>query len=955
MSMTSFTLGPAPFSTRTFVRRPGVGKVGTPVKVLANHYALSLIDNITVFHYDVVVTPEPTKSLARKVWAEWETQHGAKLGITAAYDGVKNVFVPKQLPQDTMTFTVALPATAEGKRAKEFKMTLKLASSINLSELSSFLDKRTSLSNNVLTSIMALDVVFRQTPLQRMLPAGRSFFDPKSRPFDLGGGLNLLSGLFMSVRPGVGTMTLNTDTAYTAFYKPIRMVDFARELLGRAFPPASQELSPRDLVRLEKMVRLLVVTATHRGALNPRFRVLKLTRTSANNTKFTLSPNAPPPEPEGIEHEEGTVPAKGSAKGAGKGGAKGGAPAKGAAGAGAGAAAAPPQSAGGKKGAKGAGAAAGGGVGAAAAGIARMTVGGKPREVTVLAYMSETYQIKLQFPNLPCLVVGTPQRQTYLPMELAIIDDGQKYRGKLTEDQTSNVIKVAAKKPLERMAQLKQLIATTANMGGDPYLKAFGVKVWPDLMAIQGRFLSTPKLQIGGNKTTVPRDGAWNFTNARVTQGARISAVGVVSFADPRYLPEDRVEEKMDELFDMCESMGLAFNPNKKTKTQYPIRTARAGRGGFGPEAIKAAMDEIYRETEATFGQRPDLIVVILPRKETPLYAEVKRVGDIELGCPTQCLVQAKIDRANGQYWANVVLKINVKVLGTGAAAPNTTNFALAQSKYFGTDSVMLIGADVSHPAPGAGHASLASMVASMDPKCAGRYSAEVRAQPSRQEEIADVRGMFAALLRRYHTANNKTFPKKIVFYRDGVSEGQFDIVLKGELEGIRSVLKKAGAYDQTRITFVTVQKRHHTRFFATNPSDNDRSGNLKAGLVVDTGVTHPTDFDFFLQSQAGLQGTSRPTRYVVLHDENIWTADDLQLFTYHLCYTYARCTRSVSVAPPAYYAHLVSFRSRHHLLSTETGSDTASVSTSRSGEKDSPAAELAKVHANLTASMYYM
>ncbi|KAI9179922.1 Protein argonaute-2 [Blastocladiella emersonii ATCC 22665] len=306
ISATRFTLGPAPFTTRTFVGRPAVGKVGTPVRVVANHYALSLLNNITVHHYDVVISPEPTKSLARKVWAEWERAHGAKLGVMAAYDGVKNLFAPKPLPQDHMQFDVVLPATTEGKRAKEFKMTVKLASTINLSELTSFLAKHTSLPNNVLTSIMALD------------PAGRSFFDPTSRPVDLGGGLNLLSGLFMSVRPGVGTMTLNTDTAYTAFYKPLPMVEFAREVLGRAMPPATQELMPRDLIRLEKMVRLLVVTAKHRGALNPRSRVLKLTRTSAAKTKFTLSPPAPPAEGAAAAAPAGATgsPAKGGKKGA---------------------------------------------------------------------------------------------------------------------------------------------------------------------------------------------------------------------------------------------------------------------------------------------------------------------------------------------------------------------------------------------------------------------------------------------------------------------------------------------------------------------------------------------------------------------------------------------------------------------------------------------------------------
>lgn len=70
---------------------------------------------------------------------------------------------------------------------------------------------------------------------------------------------------------------------------------------------------------------------------------------------------------------------------------------------------------------------------------------------------------------------------------------------------------------------------------------------------------------------------------------------------------------------------------------------------------------------------------------------------------------------------------------------------------------------------------------------------------------------------------------------------------------------------------------------------------------------------DFYIASHPGLQGTSKPTHYHVLHDENHFTADTLQVFTYRLCYLYCRATRSVSVCPPAYYAHLVATRARFH------------------------------------------
>ncbi|KAJ0601803.1 putative Piwi domain, ribonuclease H-like superfamily [Helianthus annuus] len=95
-------------------------------------------------------------------------------------------------------------------------------------------------------------------------------------------------------------------------------------------------------------------------------------------------------------------------------------------------------------------------------------------------------------------------------------------------------------------------------------------------------------------------------------------------------------------------------------------------------------------------------------------------------------------------------------------------------------------------------------------------------------------------------------------------------------------------------VTFIVVQKRHHTRLFPSNHNDRkstDKSGNILPATVVDTKICHPVEFDFYLCSHAGIQGTSRPAHYHVLWDENNFTADEIQSLTNNLCYTYARCT----------------------------------------------------------------
>ncbi|CAG8771735.1 12361_t:CDS:2, partial [Acaulospora morrowiae] len=206
---------------------------------------------------------------------------------------------------------------------------------------------------------------------------------------------------------------------------------------------------------------------------------------------------------------------------------------------------------------------------------------------------------------------------------------------------------------------------------------------------------------------------------------------------------------------------------------------------------------------------------------------------------------------------------------------------------------------------------SIAALCGSMDAK-ASRYAATVRIQTGRNETIVDLPNMVKELLKTfYQTCARK--PERVLYYRDGISEGQFSRVMDHELKAIRSACRALEQDYEPTITFVVVQKRHHTRFFPMDRREADRSGNCFPGTVVDSGITHPFEFDFFLQSHSGIKGTSRPAHYHVLYDQNGFNADSLQTLSYNLCYLYARATRSVSLVPPVYYADIVCSRARFH------------------------------------------
>lgn len=207
------------------------------------------------------------------------------------------------------------------------------------------------------------------------------------------------------------------------------------------------------------------------------------------------------------------------------------------------------------------------------------------------------------------------------------------------------------------------------------------------------------------------------------------------------------------------------------------------------------------------------------------------------------------------------------------------------------------------------------------------RYTSKVRVQAGRQEVVSDLQEIVKNHLITFYKFNRSIKPQRLIFYRDGVGEGQFSHVLNVEVAAIQRACAELEANYRPKLTYIVVQKRHHVRFFPIDRSASDRSGNCMPGTVVDTTITHPIYRDFYLLSHSGIQGTSRPTHYHVLIDENNMSSDDLQALTYRLCYTYARCTRSVSISPPAYYAHLVAFRSRFHFKTDDTISSTSTSS----------------------------
>ena len=106
------------------------------------------------------------------------------------------------------------------------------------------------------------------------------------------------------------------------------------------------------------------------------------------------------------------------------------------------------------------------------------------------------------------------------------------------------------------------------------------------------------------------------------------------------------------------------------------------------------------------------LLIVFLPGR-TPIYAEIKRVGDTMFGLATQCIQARLFNKDKNQQTqtiSNIALKINVKLGGV-----NNILLPSIRSEIF-KQPVIFLGADVAHPPAGDDkRPSIAAVVSSQD------------------------------------------------------------------------------------------------------------------------------------------------------------------------------------------------------------------------------------------------
>ncbi|QDS76816.1 hypothetical protein FKW77_002698 [Venturia effusa] len=586
--------------------------------------------------------------------------------------------------------------------------------------------------------------------------------------------------------------------------------------------------------------------------------------------------------------------------------------------------------------------------------------------------------------GLACVNVGARQgrdptdekasKATWYPQELLEIVPNQIVKRTLKEPHSALMITHAASRPHVVASRIVDegldLLGLSGKSGSQSLLADLNLHVGTKLLEIPASYLQPPPIIYRDDSRKTIKKASWNLTHSQ--DNGRLVTFKKTARLDRLFII--RVTRKNDKKLsdEECKSLYKELSATlNKHGLNLPQLSATHSKT-FVQSRVRDLTTDDLRSTEQFDKTLPPeditdstMCLVVLPKYDAQLYGQVKRMMDNHAGYRSVCCVLNKV-RSGKQtdtwnfsgYLSNIALKFNFKNYGVSHVFSEGKNSKGPLKQLHddnGLADTIVLGSDVTHPSGNSvsGTPSVAAVVGTNDEEFMN-FPGSMRLQAGRTEIIKDLNEMVQERLRawRKKAGGGTRWPTKILFYRDGVGENQYDEVKRHEIVAIKNAYHRLTGQN-AQLTFMVVGKRHHTRFFPSKPEDacaydrskpyatihKDSDTNVRPGLIVDQAIVGsylvnewdqlsaedhvPVEYEFYLQSHAAIKGTARSAHYVVLENEGNFTKGQIQSMTHLFCYAYARATKGVSYCAPAYYADRLCTRGKRYLeqMNTELNS----------------------------------
>ncbi|KZV70747.1 Piwi-domain-containing protein [Peniophora sp. CONT] len=498
------------------------------------------------------------------------------------------------------------------------------------------------------------------------------------------------------------------------------------------------------------------------------------------------------------------------------------------------------------------------------------------------------------------------EKKAVVPAEICTISPGQRYMRQLNREQQTAALRDMTQIPGKRWENIAQGMQFFEHRNS-PYLLQANMDVSSSYMITNCEQIGPPQVRYEPQISVNVSQGGWDMPrNGRFMESTTVShwaAYDITHNGDV-----NKMQRFLGVFQNCCRDSGMIVPATP------PILTAM--QGGFQREMVNHHGKPPRDFDTKRKRYQPLLLFFLSSSNASEIRKLIKYWGEVGHGVPTQCIM---IDKLNPTplFGNNIAMKVNAKLGGVNCVAYNPHLTALS-------GNTLILGADVTHPSPGIlNRPSFPAVVGSLNDSFT-QYASCMDVQEPRRDSIENLCEMVRYLIGRWFRQHRGHLPAHVIYFRDGISEGEYeragvdekeqiekawnlaieDLQLKiSQLDPSKDYIPPDPAGTVLNLSFIVVEKRHNVRFGPEGPLGKQ---NVPAGTVVTQDVIARGYENFYIVSQRGLLGTSRPAHCVILKRDPILSFEMCQELIYFLCHVCARTTKSVSLPAPIYFADLL-------------------------------------------------
>ncbi|CAG9533854.1 unnamed protein product [Cercopithifilaria johnstoni] len=540
----------------------------------------------------------------------------------------------------------------------------------------------------------------------------------------------------------------------------------------------------------------------------------------------------------------------------------------------------------------------------------RLSVGKNAPLIPMLQYYKQRgYRIRSDWPAVRLITnFGT----SYFPIEVLRVAPCQRVPvSKQTSSQMKDTIKECAMLPHARfrdIARNLQALDLDEATHYNPFMAAFGVRISSTPITVEGHRRLAPKVQYldteGGTGVidVDTKNANWRMIGKQYLVGARLRCWFIL-YDDAR--DGDMVVAFAKTLVRECCKKGIQMVDPVIKNVQFE------------------ELETCFKQIRETYPDERAFVMYIDSRDDThdnlKLYEALHHIV-------TQHIQGSRAREAPKKVATleNIVNKLNCKNFGQ---CYGVVPESFATNKWISTGKTLIIGYDVCHPDPQPKHERRMRMPPSQPSvlgisfngaPCPETFIGDYSFQEPRKEQVTGsiLEERIYWILSLFYGSRNGILPETVIITRDGVSEGQFKMVMEDEIEAIRQGMRNFGKAEagtdnySPNIVCIIACKRHNKRFAIENGRFLE---NCLPLTVIDRDITRPDTTEFFMQSHKIIKGTGKLPAYSMPINEANLTMDEAQSLMMALCFTHQIVNQAISIPEPIYQADEWAKRGRNN------------------------------------------